>query len=126
MNYLSVMCRALPQGLSRVIPSFERSLEKPLERSLVRSFHFLQPVESTTTTQSSILKVVGVSLVPARSMKQKGRLRLRCQGCYYTMRQGRLYVMCNLKPRHKQMAMQKKEKNTWILTHATQSPMRPW
>jgi large subunit ribosomal protein L36 len=58
--------------------------------------------------------------------KVKGRLRRRCKDCYFVMRQERLLVLCKTHPRHKQMAMQKKPKNTWILTHATQSTVRPY
>lgn len=61
-----------------------------------------------------------------RGMKQFGRLRRRCKDCYFVMRHERLYVMCKTHPRHKQMQMKKKDKNTWILTDATQSKQRAW
>ncbi|KAK2576829.1 hypothetical protein KPH14_005463 [Odynerus spinipes] len=59
-------------------------------------------------------------------IKVKGQLRLRCQHCYYVARHERLYVMCKKHPRHKQTQLKKKEYKTWILTHATQSRIRPW
>ncbi|XP_054740122.1 39S ribosomal protein L36, mitochondrial [Anastrepha obliqua] len=58
--------------------------------------------------------------------KVKGRLKRRCQDCYFVIRQQRAYVICPTHPRHKQMAMKKREKNTWLLTHATQSKIRPY
>nr|CAI5830440.1 unnamed protein product [Callosobruchus analis] len=42
------------------------------------------------------------------------------------MRENRLFVLCKTHRRHKQMAMRKDERNTWILTHATQGKVRPW
>lgn len=59
-------------------------------------------------------------------MKVKGQLELRCKSCYFVWRRGRKFVMCKTHPRHKQAQIQKKEYKTWILTHATQSPKRPW
>ena len=61
-----------------------------------------------------------------RGFKVKGRLRKRCKDCYFVKREGRLYNICKTHPRHKQMSMVKKEKNTWILTDATQSKIRAW
>lgn len=61
-----------------------------------------------------------------RGMKQMGFLKRRCKDCYFVMRQERLYVMCKTHPRHKQMSMKKRPKNTWTLTDATQSKKRAW
>uniref|UniRef100_A0A1Q3FBT1 Ribosomal protein n=1 Tax=Culex tarsalis TaxID=7177 RepID=A0A1Q3FBT1_CULTA len=58
--------------------------------------------------------------------KVKGRLKRRCKDCYFVVRQQRLFVICKTHPRHKQMSMKKREHNTWILTDATQSPVRAW
>ncbi|XP_049874401.1 39S ribosomal protein L36, mitochondrial [Pectinophora gossypiella] len=58
--------------------------------------------------------------------KVKGRVRRRCEACYFVVRDGRMYVICPKHPRHKQMAMRPKPHNTWILTHASQSRVRPW
>ncbi|ERL87874.1 hypothetical protein D910_05262 [Dendroctonus ponderosae] len=66
------------------------------------------------------------SLTISCGMKVVGLLRKRCKDCYFVCRQERLYVMCKTHGRHKQMSMVKKPKNTWILTHATQSKHRPW
>lgn len=59
-------------------------------------------------------------------MKVKGILELRCKDCYFVTRKERMFVMCKTHPRHKQAKIQKKEYKTWILTHATQGPKRPW
>lgn len=58
--------------------------------------------------------------------KIRGRVNRRCKACYFVVRDGRMHVICPKHPRHKQKAMWKKPHNTWILTHATQSPVRPW
>lgn len=58
--------------------------------------------------------------------KLKRVLKRRCKDCYFVVRENRLHVICQTHPRHKQMAITKPTKSTWILTHATQSPVRPW
>ncbi|XP_039957507.1 39S ribosomal protein L36, mitochondrial [Bactrocera tryoni] len=86
-----------------------------------------------TATNTSVENGIQRLLTPFNSLltqvagfKVKGRLRRRCKDCYFVVRQERLYVICPTHPRHKQMAMKKREKNTWILTHATQSKVRPY
>lgn len=56
-----------------------------------------------TTTVSSFLTPATSNLQFLRSYKAKAVLTLRCSGCYFKRRQGRLFVECTLKPRHKQM-----------------------
>ncbi|XP_001599196.1 uncharacterized protein LOC100114144 [Nasonia vitripennis] len=84
----------------------------------ISSHNLLKPVSFLTPILPQFMQVCG--------MKQKGRLQLRCEGCYYVSRQGRLYVMCKLKPRHKQMQMIKSFKKTRILTFAQQKKVREW
>lgn len=81
---------------------------------------------SSLFRSSNILQPAPVLLSFERGFKVKGRLRRRCKDCYFVMREGRLYNICKTHPRHKQMSMVKKEKNTWILTDATQSKIRAW
>lgn len=76
--------------------------------------------------ESKLLSPATPQLMPSCGFKVKGHVRRRCKDCYFVMRQGRLYNICHTHPRHKQMAMQKAPRNTWILTHATQSKVRPW
>lgn len=73
-----------------------------------------------------LLTAVLPTLSSACGFKVKGHLKRRCKDCYFVMRQERLYVICKTHPRHKQMSMKPPEKKTWILTHATQCPDRPW
>lgn len=75
---------------------------------------------------TSFLQPTSVTVNSERGMKQMGKLKRRCKDCYFVVRQERLYVMCKTHGRHKQMAMKKKPKNTWILTDATQSKQRAW
>uniref|UniRef100_A0A182QXP1 Ribosomal protein n=1 Tax=Anopheles farauti TaxID=69004 RepID=A0A182QXP1_9DIPT len=71
---------------------------------------------------SGLLQTPTVPLLSLVSgFKVKGRLKRRCKDCYFVMRQERLYVICKTHPRHKQMSMKKHDRNTWILTDATQS-----
>lgn len=58
--------------------------------------------------------------------KLKRVLKRRCKDCYFVVREDRMHIICKTHPRHKQMAIKKPAKSTWILTHATQSPVRPW
>ncbi|KAK9502898.1 hypothetical protein O3M35_011585 [Rhynocoris fuscipes] len=60
------------------------------------------------------------------SFKVKLKLQKRCKDCYLVVRDGRKYIICPTHPRHKQMSMVKKPRYTWILTHASQSKIRPW
>ncbi|KAL5290820.1 hypothetical protein ACFFRR_010292 [Megaselia abdita] len=99
---------------------------------LSRTFHGL----TVTPPPSGLAAPLGVNnkfLTPVTSVvsqiagfKVKGRLKKRCKDCYFVVREERLYVICPTHPRHKQMSMQKKDYNTWILTHATQSKVRPF
>lgn len=63
---------------------------------------------------------------PSCGFKLKRVLKRRCKDCYFVVRENRLHVICKTHPRHKQMAIVKPEKSNWILTHATQSPVRPY
>lgn len=82
----------------------------------------------------SILQNMKEKLLPASlpvinqscGFKVKGIVRRRCKACYFVSRQERLYIICPAHPRHKQMARKPKPLNTYILTHASQSKVRPW
>lgn len=133
----------------RTINSF--NIECRMFRHLSKLTRFLQPasiavLQNNLRNFSAISNIINRSLAPIsdsqltrpllqpsslalnfdRGFKQMGRLKRRCKDCYFVMRQERLYVICKTHPRHKQMQMKKKEKNTWILTDATQSPIRAW
>lgn len=76
--------------------------------------------------KSTLISPVNLQIIQTCGFKVKGRLKKRCKDCYFVMRRERNYVICKTHPRHKQMAMKKDADKTWILSHATQSPVRPW
>lgn len=49
-------------------------------------------------------------VVQKRQYKVKKNLKKRCPHCYFRIRQGRWYVECKVKPRHKQMQQIPKSK----------------
>lgn len=55
---------------------------------------------SLNLTKSSNTSLLNYSQI--REYKVKVRLRKRCRHCYFTWRNGRLYVECPENPRHKQ------------------------
>jgi len=65
-------------------------------------------------------------LLSSCGFKVKQKLKRRCKDCYFVVRRGRVFVICETHPRHKQMSMKAPDEVHWILTHATQSPVRPW
>lgn len=100
---------------------------------MIRNFSLLSSNTVTPCITSASNNMITSFLQPKsfalnfdRGMKQLGRLKRRCKDCYFVMRHERLYVFCKTHPRHKQMAMKKKAKNTWLLTDATQSKKRAW
>uniref|UniRef100_A0A6P7F7M6 Ribosomal protein n=1 Tax=Diabrotica virgifera virgifera TaxID=50390 RepID=A0A6P7F7M6_DIAVI len=101
--------------LSKRIPSFTKA-----------SFSQLSTPIASSIIQSTFLKPVSLNVVPSCGFKIVGRVKRRCKDCFMVMREQRMYNLCKTHPRHKQMSMAKDPKNTWILTHATQSKVRPW
>lgn len=105
-----------------------------------RGFHMLMrptaiatstPAHSTivqqlvpTTNTTSFLVPFNSLVQQVAGFKVKGRLKRRCKDCYIVVRQERSYVICPTHPRHKQMAMKKRDYKSWILTNATQSKER--
>ncbi|KAK8391222.1 hypothetical protein O3P69_017117 [Scylla paramamosain] len=131
MNFLSLLCRGAP-AISRIIPSLEQAgyAFRPLsslagQHTFQQAGHIFRSL-SSLTGQHTLLQPTTPSLVQVSGMKQKVALRRRCKDCMFVSIRGRLHVLCKAKPRHNQRAIQKKEKNTWILSHATQSIKRPW
>lgn len=80
----------------------------------------------SNVNQPKLLPTFTPSVNPVCGFKVKGKVRRRCKSCYFVRRQERLYIICPEHPRHKQMAQMQKPYNTWILTHASQSKLRPW
>lgn len=126
---LGLLQKVQPMALtaSKLLPAARPILSAPN-----KLYHLLTPKQPSlpaivTKFSPNILQTcIPNFVVPSCGFKVKGRLRRRCKDCYFVKRQERLFVICETHPRHKQMAMVKKEKYTWILTHATQSKVRPW
>lgn len=78
------------------------------------------------TTDRNLLAAFTPVFNPVCSFKVKGRVRRRCKSCYIVVRDERFYNICPKYGRHKQMSMKPKPLTTYVLTHASQSPVRPW
>lgn len=105
---------------------------KPLPKSINETLT-QSPIAGSVVSPMSVTSGLQSLLLPASSLisqvagfKVKGHLKRRCKDCYFVVRQQRHYVICPTHPRHKQMSMKKREYKSWILTHATQSKVRPY
>lgn len=54
--------------------------------------------------------------IPARGMKHKDVLQLRCDKCYFKQLDGRWHVLCDKFPRHKQIEKVERDKFRWIVS----------
>ena len=79
-----------------------------------------------STPKNTLLIPKVVTIIPNCGLKYFSRLKRRCKDCYFVFRKDRLYVMCKTHPRHKQGVIKPNPDKSWILTHATQGPRRPW
>lgn len=98
---------------------------------LSRSLHILLGANPAVNLQlMSVPKLLtptaSPQLMQTCGFKVKGRLKRRCRDCYFVMREGRLFNLCPTHPRHKQMGIKVHPRVNWIVTHATQSKVRPW
>ncbi|XP_017777668.1 PREDICTED: 39S ribosomal protein L36, mitochondrial [Nicrophorus vespilloides] len=75
---------------------------------------------------SGLLVPQATNVMQSAGFKVKGKLKKRCKDCYFVMREKRLFVICDTHRRHKQMSMVPDERNTWMLSHATQGKFRSW
>lgn len=99
----------------------------PLTKIFGELYHSLnKPVESCNILTPSLLSPTNFNLVQTCGFKVKGKPRRRCKDCFFVVREQRVFVLCKSSPRHKQMSMVKDPRNTWMLSHATQSKVRPW
>lgn len=113
--------------IGRVLPSLTcRTRLLPILNNVQQALSYSILSATQSQPKNALLKTVPPLLSQVCGLKMKGRLRRRCKDCYFVWRQERLYVMCKTHPRHKQMSMKKREYNTWILTTATQGPIRGW
>ena len=82
-----------------------------LQINVLRTFRFcISPLISSraliapqTGSQSGTGTLPLLNYSPSQSYKVKVSLRRRCNGCYFVKRQGRMFIECKEKPRHKQM-----------------------
>jgi large subunit ribosomal protein L36 len=106
----------------------------PVGHEAHRTYFGITNSPSLIQTNSIGLKNESLQLLTPRvpilssscGFKVKRVLKRRCKDCYFVVRRGRVYVICKVHPRHKQMSMKAPAKAHWILTYACQSRIRPW
>lgn len=99
-----------------------------------RSYYVITKSLGFINMKSTVLKNEGLQLLTPKvpfllsscGFKVKRKLKRRCKDCYFVVRRGRVFVICETHPRHKQMSMKAPAEVNWIVTHASQSPVRPW
>ena len=64
----------------------------------------------TSSSQPALLRAATPVYVQLQTYKTPAAVHKRCPACYFVKRQGRLFVECKLKPRHKQMQRMSKKK----------------
>lgn len=140
MSLAQTICTNLIKGtLKRLIenvPIANRKFHGMASLLQPRPASYFASIPTTAQSTNPQIPVLGKMqrlLMPVTTLlnhvagfKVKGRVKRRCKDCYFVMRQQRLYNICPTHPRHKQMSMKKREDKTWILTHATQSKIRPY
>lgn len=70
--------------------------------------------------------VTGLSLIPSRGFKVFGKVRRRCKDCYIVTRDQRVYNLCKVHQKHKQMSIRHTDKAYYILTGVQQKKRREW
>lgn len=94
------------------------------QQTIISAFHVLSTPNPNLPQFFLLPKVQNA--IQTCGLKVKGVVKRRCKDCYMVMREQRMYVECKTHRRHRQVTIAKKPKNTWILTSATQSKVRPW
>ncbi|KAK0083549.1 hypothetical protein PV325_008629 [Microctonus aethiopoides] len=130
-----LLLNAMQRGVAMLVPkwSFAAGQYSIINRHLhivtqnfVPKFTSIVGQQNNNIFQSSLLQPIQHNLTQVCGMKTKGLLKLRCKDCYFGCCKGRWYVRCRTHPRHKQLQIIKKERNTWILSSVCQSKKRPW
>lgn len=101
MNTLTRLVKTL-----QIIPS-KGTITSPYCNVLSRGFTSLLSSSKAAVPVSSVLKIKPLEVQPQRNYKMRHVLKKRCAGCYFERRNGRLFVECSIKPRHKQMQLVK-------------------
>lgn len=126
---LGATCQAIQSFMPRLLNVTCRKTTDTIARNVHHMCERrvnLIPHTMTQNNNTLLAQPISPVIIPVCGMKVRGNLHLRCKDCYFVTRRERLYVMCKTHPRHKQTQMKKRDYKTWILTHATQSPVRPW
>lgn len=133
VNLLRNIVTACAKHTVSLVPLAGGSVLKTNARSgiLSRSLYILSGTRSAVNVQlmnmpKLLVPSVTPQLMQTCGFKVKGRIKRRCRDCFMVMREGRLYNICRTHPRHKQMAIKVHPRVNWIITHATQSKVRPW
>lgn len=115
----------IPVTTYGILPKYFHALTVPaVQRNVL---HIVSPIALDTQCQLLRQPIIALPMINQTcGFKLKRILKRRCKDCYFVVRQDRLHVICKTHPRHKQMAITRPEKSTVILTHATQSKIRPW
>ncbi|KAL1462565.1 hypothetical protein WDU94_014393 [Cyamophila willieti] len=85
-----------------------------------------KPPTQSQCESSSLLKPSLSSIILVNTWKYKVWVKKRCKGCYFVYRDGILHNQCHLKPKHKQIIVHPKPKNTWICSGVSTDSPRPW
>lgn len=97
-----------------------------------RNFHTVQPlihhgINSSAQKSSTLLSPNNnLQCVPSCGLKYLRKVHRRCKDCNLMLINGVMHNFCKAHPRHKQKAITKKPKNTWILTAVTTMKKRDW
>uniref|UniRef100_A0A1L8ECR8 Large ribosomal subunit protein bL36m n=1 Tax=Haematobia irritans TaxID=7368 RepID=A0A1L8ECR8_HAEIR len=134
MSLVSRVCTRFIQGSLRAITFSNTNqsnrnfhmMVKPMPVTCLPKLSFTPDAVSLTSGIQRLLAPVSAALTHVAGFKVKGRLKRRCKDCYFVIREQRHYVICPTHRRHKQMSMKKRDYKSWILTHATQSKVRPY
>ncbi|CAB3378902.1 Hypothetical predicted protein [Cloeon dipterum] len=112
---------------SSVMPRVASVLASSGQFAQSRCAHLLAQARQPTPSLLQLPAGSNLLAVPSCGLKQKGVLKRRCKDCYFVYRDGRKYVMCKSKPRHKAAAFAPREKFTWVLSPGPmQCKQRPW
>lgn len=129
---ISSLFRTACQRVGSIAPKIP--LMEPFARIINRNMHHMCNKQySPNLSNMYTNKISSPLLQPSLPMlnfmcglKMKTVLKRRCRSCLLMWKNGRKYIICKAKPKHNQVERKKKEYNTWILTHATQSKFREW
>jgi ribosomal protein L36 len=97
MNHLTRLLKTFQVLPSKIIVTV------PCYNVLSRGFTSLLSSSKAAVPVSSLLDIKPLEVQQHRNYKMRHILKKRCRGCYFERREGRLFVECTLRRRHKQM-----------------------